>query len=235
LVFLTGDTHGNFERIEEFCGYYVEGPDDVIIILGDVGLNFHGYPYDWDKKRELSELPVTLFCIYGNHEMRPENIREYEERTWNGGVVYWEPEFPNLIFAKDGEIYDFDGTKCLVIGGANSIDKHRRTPGVDWWDDEQPSDEIKYCVEERLEKENWHVDVVLSHTCPFKYMPREAFLPGVNKDSVDNSTEEWLDTIERKLDYSRWYCGHFHIDKSDGNMKFLYNEFEELYYGDVYE
>jgi len=229
LIFLTGDTHRSFDRIEDFCDYYVEDPDDILIILGDVGINYHGNPSDWSLKRELSELPVTLFCVYGNHEMRPENISSYEEKEWNSGIVYWEPEFPNLIFAKDGEIYDFDGLKCIVIGGANSIDKMYRVPGRDWWDDEQPSDEIKYRVENRLEQENWKIDVVLSHTCPYQYMPREAFLPNVSEWSIDNSTEEWLDEVERKLDYSRWYCGHFHTDKSDGNIKFFFNEFDELY------
>ena len=41
-------------------------------------------------------------------------------KNWHDGVVYYEPEFPNILFAKDGEIYDFDGKKALVIGGAYS-------------------------------------------------------------------------------------------------------------------
>jgi len=232
MVFITGDTHRNFDRIEEFCGYYSESPDDIMIILGDVGINYAGNPHDWDLKRDLSELPITLFCIYGNHEKRPENISDYEEKEWHGGIVYWEPEFPNLIFAKDGEIYDFDGVKCIVIGGANSVDKHRRIPNFDWWDDEQPSDEIKQYVEDQLEKVDWKIDVVLSHTCPYQYMPREAFLQNVNEWCIDNSTEEWLDKIEGKLNYSRWYCGHFHTDKSDGDIKFFFHDIDEFYYGD---
>ena len=228
MIFLTGDTHRNFDRIEDFCSYYSEGLDDIMIILGDVGINYNGYHADWELKSYLSEIPITMFCIYGNHEMRPENISSYEEKEWNGGIVFWEPEFPNLLFAKDGEIYTLDGYKCIVIGGANSVDKHLRVLNVNWWDDEQASEEIMAHVEERLAAENWRIDVVLSHTCPYKFMPREAFLPSSMMLSLDDTMEKWLDTIEEKLDYSRWYCGHFHTDKSDGDIKFMYYDIDEL-------
>jgi hypothetical protein len=86
-----------------------------------------------------------------NHEQRPQSIAGYTETLWHGGTVFMEPEFPNLLFAKDGEIYDFDGRKCIVIGGAYSVDKFfRLARGLNWWEDEQPSDEIKVQVEEKL-------------------------------------------------------------------------------------
>jgi 3-oxoacid CoA-transferase subunit A len=147
---------------------------------------------------------------------------------WRDGIVFCEPEFPNLLFARDGEIYDLEGRECIAIGGANSIDKYCRTANVDWWPDEQPSDEIMDRVEQKLESHNWKIDVVLSHTCPYSYMPREEFLPGTEDWVVDNSTEKWLDTIEKRLTYSKWYCGHFHTDKNDGDIQFLYEDYTEL-------
>jgi len=88
--------------------------------------------------------------------------------------------------------------------------------------------EIKERVEQRLDLEKWNVDIVLSHTCPMKYVPREEFLSCVDQSSVDNSTEEWLETIENKLTYSRWYCGHYHTNKTIDKMKFLFEDFLEL-------
>jgi 3-oxoacid CoA-transferase subunit A len=224
MVFITGDTHGMFDCVFEFAEDNYTTTDDVMVILGDAGINFDGEPKDTRLKQYLSGLPLTLFCIHGNHEKRPENIAGYEEVERFGGVVSVEPQFPNLLFAKDGEIYEFDGKRCLVIGGAYSIDKHYRTAGVDWWDDEQPDEFVKARVETRLETEKWRVDMVFSHTCPYKFMPREAFLPGIDQQTVDNSTEKWLGTIEERLTYSAWYCGHFHIDKFDGRMRFMQND-----------
>ena len=74
MVYLSGDTHRLFDRIEEFCADADCTEDDVLVILGDAGINFHGFSADWSLKRDLNELPVTLLCIHGNHEMRPENI-----------------------------------------------------------------------------------------------------------------------------------------------------------------
>jgi 3-oxoacid CoA-transferase subunit A len=232
MIYITGDTHGSFDDVEEFCQDNYTAKDDILIILGDAGINYYGDPQDRRLKNRLSELPITLFCIHGNHEMRPERISTYDEVERFGGVVYCESEFPNLLFAKDGEIYEFNKRRCIAIGGAYSIDRWSRTPGVDWWDDEQPSDAVKEYVESRLKAVKWKVDVVLSHTCPLKYMPTEAFLPGINKRDADNDTEEWLDTIEKRLNYSEWWCGHFHTEKYIAKMRFLYNniiEFEEDY------
>ena len=75
---------------------------------------------------------------------------------------------------------------------------------------------------------NRKVDVVFSHTCPFKYIPTECFLPGIDQSKVDNSTEQWLDTIEDALDYEAWYMGHWHIDKRIDRMHFLFHGVEVL-------
>lgn len=160
---------------------------------------------------------MTLFCIHGNHEESPEEVGPYEQWQWHGGSVYREPEFPGLLFAKDGEIYDLDGCKTLVIGGAYSVDKFSRLRGGSpWFPTEQPDEEIKCRVESRLDRAGWRVDCVLSHTVPERYMPRHAFLPGLDQSLVDRSTENWLNEIERRLQYRRWYAGHFHVDCWEG-------------------
>lgn len=228
MLMITGDTHRDFCRVGALCDKLETTTDDVLIILGDAGINYYG---DRDKqlKRVLTELPITIFCIHGNHECRPESIGTYSESAWCGGTVYIEPEFPNLLFAKDGDIYDIGGKKCIVIGGAYSVDKTARIMNDwGWWDDEQPSEEIKRRVEHQLEVENWCVDVVLTHTAPLKYEPREVFIGGIDDSEVDKSTEIWLDSIEDRLEYNRWYCGHYHTNKSIDKMCFLFDDFLEF-------
>ena len=48
-----------------------------------------------------------------------------------GGKVFIEEAYPNLIFAKNGELYDIDNKKVLVIGGAYSVDKNYRIIYID--------------------------------------------------------------------------------------------------------
>ena len=45
---------------------------------------------------------------------------------------------------------------------------------------------------------------------------------------IDNSTEKWLNEIEKSIDYMAWYCGHWHTDKTIDKMHFLYKTFEIL-------
>ena len=73
----------------------------------------------------------------------------------------------------------------------------------------------------------WKVDAVLSHTTPLKHEPVEVFLSGVDQFKVDKSTEEWLDTIEDRLDYKRWYCGHYHTDKKVDRLTIMFESIEE--------
>lgn len=229
MVILTGDTHGIFDEIFDFCQEYETTNDDVMIILGDAGVNYYLDDRDYFLKNELSQLPITLFCIHGNHEERPYNISGYQEKIWHEGIVLYEEDYPNILFAQDGEIYDFDGKKAIVIGGAYSIDKYYRiSGGQPWFESEQPDEQTKYYVESQLEKAGWSVDYIFSHTTPLSFEPREAFIEGIDQNSVDNSTEVWLDTIERKLDYEQWYCGHFHIDWNMDKVRILFNDFLEL-------
>lgn len=227
MYYITGDTHRQFERIAEFCKDKKTGKDDVLIILGDAGINYWLDERDVELKRDLSELPITLFSIHGNHEVRPQTISTYQTKGWNGGTVYYEEEYPNLLFAADGNIYWLNDKLYITIGGAYSVDKeYRQMIGQRWWADEQPSEETKRFVEHQLD--SIIVYGVLSHTCPLKYEPHEVFLAGINQDVVDKSTEQWLDSIEERIQYQKWYCGHYHTDKCIDKMRFLFETIEPL-------
>ncbi len=230
MIYITGDIHGEVFRIADAVERFNISSDDIIVLLGDVGMNYYGNNRgDMHRKKRLNKLGVPIFCIHGNHEMRPGTIPTYSEIGWHGGVVYIEDDYPNLLFAKDGEVYDLDGKKTIVIGGAYSVDKwYRLQCDMNWFPDEQPSEEIKASVEQKLDALNWKVDAVLTHTCPERYIPREAFLSGVDQSTVDNSTEIWLDTIAERLNYKAWYCGHWHINKRVDKMHFLFDSFETV-------
>ena len=227
MFYITGDTHGDFRRIQEFCINNHTSKDDVLIILGDAGINSNHLGFDILKKDFIQDLPITLFAIHGNHEKRPIHIPTYKEKLWHGGIVYYEEDYPHILFGKDGEVFDFDGKTCIVIGGAYSVDKfYRIRYNKDWFADEQPSYEIKENVENKLESLNWNVDIVLSHTTPICYEPKEVFLVSLDQSKVDKSTEIWLGSLEYKLNYKKWYCGHYHTEKKIDKIEFMFENFD---------
>lgn len=224
MVYYTGDIHGGKYEIVRFAKRMNLTAQDIIVILGDVGANYYETDRDHELKRAFNRLKPTIFCIHGNHEIRPANIPTYKMKEWNGGMVWYEEQYPNILFAKDGEVFDMEGLSHLVIGGAYSVDKYYRIARhYGWWPDEQPSEEIKDYVEKQLQGK--HINVILSHTCPFKYEPVEAFLPMIDQSTVDASTELWLDKIEEVADYDAWLCGHWHISKRIDKLQFMYHDF----------
>ena len=228
MIYITGDTHGNFQRIKEFCQEQQTTTNDYLIILGDAGINYFGTP-DNKLKEELTKIPITFLCVYGNHEERPENIKTYQEINLFAGIMYQEKNYPNLLFFKDSEIYTILNKKVLVIGGAFSVNKDLMIErGYKWFKDEQPSELIKKQTLNNLKENNYQVDYILSHTCPYKYLPYEMFYVGVNQDKVDQSTEKFLDLIEELTDYHKWYCGHFHTDKVVDKINFMFEGYKTL-------
>lgn len=125
-LYVTGDIHGNFIRLRELIKKHHLNKDDVLAIVGDVGFNYCMDHRELKNKKMISDLGVTIFCVRGNHERNPELLYSYESKQWNEGKVFWESQYPNLIFADDGEIYNIFGKKIFVCGGAYSVDKYYR-------------------------------------------------------------------------------------------------------------
>ena len=242
MVYVTGDCHGHWEKLFTFCITHKTTTSDILIILGDAGINFYNDIRDYFKRRDLMTLPITLLCIHGNHEMRPTHMNDFDPFTlekldkkmyhlvpWHGGKVYKSSWMPNVLFARDGDVYDILGKSVLVCGGAYSPDKpYRLAKGWPWFSDEQPNTRTKHRVEKAISEKNGKVDFVLTHTIPMKYL-KELHLDPI--EGIDQTTETWLDSIENSLDYTLWYAGHFHIDKTIGKLRIMMDDIVPL--GDV--
>lgn len=229
MIYLTGDTHGNFKRIINFCNERKTTKDDLMIILGDAGLNYFLNEKDEWCKNEIQKLPIRFLCVHGNHEERPFLISSYKGKEFASGIVYYEPKYPDILFAKDGEVYNLDGKSCLVLGGAYSVDKYYRLAmGYHYFASEIPAQEMKEEIINNINKLNWKVDIVLSHTVPQKYEPTEWFISNIDQSTVDKSVEIFLDEIENKLDYTAWYAGHYHGEKSIDKLRIMFENYIDL-------
>ncbi|WP_157047124.1 metallophosphoesterase [Alkaliphilus metalliredigens] len=78
--------------------------DDLMIVLGDAGVNYYENERDALLKEDLEVWPITFFFVRGNHERDPANISTYVEQPFNEGKVLIEPDYPSLLFAKDGAV-----------------------------------------------------------------------------------------------------------------------------------
>ncbi len=216
MIYITGDTHGQFQRIEQFCEKIKPNTKDIMIILGDAGFNYYRNWRDEFSKKKMSQLPITIFSIHGNHEMRPAMIPSYHIAEWNSGKVYIEDDYPNLLFAVDGEIYNLNGCQTLAIGGAYSVDKfYRLSRGWKWWEDEQPSPAIKARVEHALTERSWRVGTITVDDISTLalHLENSAYTGAINETGEAGNITVTLD------ESSTWtLTGDSHISAFEGDL-----------------
>ena len=242
--YLTGDTHGVFTRF-----YNLPKEEEIgMIVLGDFGINFYLNKTDTRKKKELcANYPhITFYCAKGNHEARPQDIpgmiKQFDENVH--GVVYLEPEFPNIRYFLDYGFYDIDGYTCYIIGGAYSVDKYWRLARVGLTEETNNPKKSGWFANEQLTKEEMdrateqlymfkdmgkHIDFILSHTCPYDWEPRDMFLGAVDQSTVDDTMERWMNGLKEDIHCDIWCFGHFHADRLERpHVEQYYHNMEEL-------
>ena len=248
LIF-TGDTHGGVATISRIGNIQRNMPEykpeeTIIVILGDAGLNFWLNNTDKKYKKLLNSMNYHIYCVRGNHEQRPELIKSMilvnDENVNN--VVYMEEAFPNIRYFVDGKIYNLLGYKCLVVGGAYSVDKWYRLARAGYSRDEAETADPKKCgwfkdecltaaemaaIMEKVKGES--VDFVLSHTCPLSWEPTDLFLNGIDQSTVDKSMEVWLDELKDNVKWKYWLFGHYHADRIERpHVEQFYQEYEDV-------
>ena len=121
-IYVMGDLHGKYQPVRDF---YLRNKiemikknrntanDNVLILLGDAGINYFldSDSRDMKLKKKLGTYPFTYFVVRGNHEERPSNLAMKNPEAWEwqeffGGPVLVEKEFPYIKYASDvPEIY----------------------------------------------------------------------------------------------------------------------------------
>jgi 3-oxoacid CoA-transferase subunit A len=235
-VLITGDTHGctadRLDYIQTIMTDYTP-KETAVIILGDVGLNYYLSSLDEYKKRRVNSFGFTIYCVRGNHDARPSDVpgMHLVNDDFVKGAVWVQDEYPNIRYFTDWGVYNIQGRRTLVIGGAYSVDKHYRLQqGWQWFANEQMTDyERRSCARNVKER---HFDLVLSHTCPASLQPTDLFLSFIDQKSVDNTMEKWMDDLMPMIYWRLHLWGHYHADRiyppAEKSHVMLYKEIQDL-------
>lgn len=241
MIYITGDTHSYWMdrlNMNAFPEQKEMTKDDYVIVCGDFGI--------WDNsKREnynlnwLEERNFTTLFVDGNHS-NFDILDNLTVEEWNGGKISYIR--PSVIHLKRGQVFELEDKKFFTMGGGSSHDikdgildpikdknlikkwsndytKMFRVNHVSWWDRELPSkEEMKEGIN-NLEKHNWKVDYILSHTPPASVIA----LLGHGLYEQDRLTK-YLEEIRWKTEYKRHFCGHFHVDRAVNDKDILLYE-----------
>lgn len=234
MIYITGDIHGcsGLQRLYNFADKMESegkplGQKDCIIVLGDFGLIWHTklnndqcYQRDERLLDDMSTLPFKILFIDGNHE-NFDRLGKYPKAYWHWGKVAVIRR--NIYHLLRGQVFDIYGIKILTMGGAESIDRFWREPGISWWSDETITDSDMNEAKDNLEKNDWTVDYVLTHTAPV-YISRKL----VGKEYESSPSDSYLSELEKLVKFKKWYFGHHHTEKKLGKFTALYENIMEL-------
>lgn len=233
--YITGDCHSDFSRFYKLNEAVPENEVWGVIILGDCGLNFWLNKRDKKNKYRICDKysKLRFYCVRGNHEARPEDVEGMAEMfdkdmcNW----VYYEPQYPNIRYLKDGVEYLIGGKySALVCGGSYSVDKwyrlERQSMGYysGWFANEQLSREEMENITKTFKNKSF--DLILAHTCPLSYQPTDLFLSFIDQSKVDNSMELWFEDLIQQIEFNKFLFGHYHQDR-------IINEKARMFYSDI--
>ena len=255
MIFVTGDCHGSFHKLgsKEFKESKEMTKDDIVIICGDFGAIWDNPESDDDRYwlNWLNDKPFTTVFCDGNHENYDLLNHSFETVDFHGGKAHKIRD--SVYHLMRGEIFDFEGLKFFVFGGAASHDisggildrddfeteaefkrtfrqwqKERRLFRVNhrsWWKEEMPSDEEYANAEKNLASVGYKVDYVISHCAPQSIV----YSVFTYYNDPPNRLTLWFDELRTKLTYKKWYFGHYHNDKylNDG-FTLLYDRIERI-------
>ena len=201
MIYVTGDTHGNFRRFQP--EYFPEQAgmtkNDVVIIAGDFGGVWFGDSRDDETLNWLENLPFTVAFVDGNHE-NFDALAACLTEEWYGGKI--QCIRPHVLHLMRGQVYELEGYRFFTMGGAKSHDTDHRINHLSWWQQELPSDE-EYCEAlQNLERCDWQVDYIITHCAPTSIAHMES----------DRLTD-FLQDVQERTDFRYWLFGHYHDNR----------------------
>lgn len=207
MIFITGDTHGDRDRLSRWrLRKLQEG--DTLIICGDFGFLWDDSKLEQNFLQNLGNRKYNICFIDGTHE-NFDLLNNYEISQWNGGKVH--KIYGNLYHLMRGQIFEIEGKKIFTMGGGESSDVDIRRDVNAWSKDEIPTQEELLEGAENLEVANYDMDVIVTHEPPLKV---KSFL-NLNENEMLRVTalNAYFEELASNCKFKKWFFGSLHVDK----------------------
>lgn len=212
-IFVSGDIHSTLDinKLDQFIGREDLDENDFLIICGDTGICGFSKKQEAATREYLRNLPMTVLFADGNHEQF-DALNSYPIDEWHGGKVHIIE--PGIIHLMRGQVYEIEGKKFFVFGGAYSIDRDYRELGVTYFEEELASEEEFEEGWRNLEENDYNVDYIISHTGPYEVIIEL----GYECHDVELEQLRFLQEVADRVEFTDWYFGHFHEDLDIDNF-----------------
>lgn len=224
MIYITGDTHIPVDINKLSSKRFPEQKQltakDYLIICGDFGGVWCGDNEELYWRKWLDKKNFTTLFVDGNHE-NFDMLGSFPIVDFCEGKAH---KISNKIYhLMRGQIYTIDGRRIFTLGGASSHDREVRKEGKSWWKDELPNESEYNIAINNLSKENWSVDIVITHSAPTSIQKL------INPSYEENSLTDFLEGVNRRLKFDKWFFGHYHLDEQiDDSHVVIYNDIVKL-------
>ena len=207
MIYVTGDMHGNEERLYNREWRKLKA-GDTLIICGDFGYLWSGDKREKSVIKYLGSRNFTVCFLDGTHE-NFDLINKCRTTVWKGGKVHRISG--NLFHLMRGQIYNIDGISIFAFGGGESDDRDIRNDGGKWWREELPSPQEFAEGAANLDEAGLTVDYILTHEPP-SLVKSAMLLRSCAPDNI-NKLNGYLQEIDNACSYNHWYFGSMHEDR----------------------
>lgn len=204
MIYITGDTHGDFSRFKDSTTRKIK-KGDTLIVCGDFGFIWNGSRAEKQILKKIGELRYTVAFIDGCHE-NFKLLEEYPELQWNGGTA--RSISGKLVHLKRGQVYNIEGKKFFTFGGGHSQDIDIRRETDTWFEQEQPTEaDVEEGVKNLLANEG-KVDYIITHE------PPQSLKKCLDIDMLHRlETDTFFEQIIDQCSFEKWFFGKCHMNK----------------------
>lgn len=207
MVYITGDMHGELERLYD-KNFRKLKSGDTLIVCGDFGYIFDGGKTEKEVIDYLSTRRFVTAFIDGTHD-NLEKINRSRVTYWHGGMVHRIKG--NLLHLMRGQIFSIEGNNFFTFGGGESTDKDMRREQGTWWSDEEPTAFEMAEGARILDEAECKVDYMITHEPPSLVKSAMLMRQG-NADRV-NKLNGYFEELARSVKFKHWYFGSLHEDR----------------------
>jgi len=207
MIYVTGDMHGNEDRLFD-SGWRKLKKGDTLIVCGDFGFLWDGSKREKEALEYLGNRKFNVVFLDGTHE-NFDLLNRCRETVWHGGYVH--RVCGNLLHLKRGQIYDIEGFKIFTFGGGESVDRDIRIEQGNFWRQELPNaNEFKEGAQ-NLDQAGLKVDYILSHEPP--QLIKSAMQLRRGSEQKVSKLNGFLQEVANTCDFRHWYFGAMHEDR----------------------
>ncbi len=203
MIYVTGDMHGNLEKLKAACAKLKK--NDTLIICGDFGFIWDGGAAEKRLLKRLGKGKYNLCFLDGSNE-NFYLLAGYPEAEFMGGRA--RNVSGRLWHLMRGEVYTIEEKKIFIFGGGESADVDSKRAQNRWYPEEMPSMEEMQRGADNLEKAGLAVDYILTH------IPPGSVLAMMEKGNPEyDNLQIYLNEVAKRVKFERWIFGRMHKDR----------------------